>query len=153
VRKATHTKILPDQHQACRIATAVQLQQRIAKESLQDKDACKAAVQKRCERRLVNRLLILGFLVTRSLVFAECPRPFRAPGVGRISEFSDDLTTQLDATIARPGLSALSFLSLMVLLGIVVNGSTARQYVQPRRKEPQLSTRAVRNLPNQEGTL
>ena len=132
MRKATHAKILPAQHQACGVA---------------------AAVPKRCKSRLVNRLLILGFLVTRSLVFAECPRSLGAPGVGWISQFSDDLTTQLDATIAWPTLFDVSFLSLIVLLGIVVIRGTAKEDIQPRRKEPQLSRRAVRNRPNQEGTL
>ncbi len=104
MRNATHTKILPAQHQACRVAAAAVQQQQRAKEPQQHENACKPAVPKRCKSRLVNRLLILGVLVTRSLAFAECPRSLGAPGVGWISQFSDDLTTQLDATIAGPSL-------------------------------------------------
>ena len=135
--KPTDTKILPVQHQAGTIAAAVQPQQHGMKEPQQPEAGSKAGVEERRKKKLIGPLLILDLLTLPGLVFAECPQPPWAPGLGWLYEFPNNRTVQIGDALAPTGPSDLSVISLIVLFGIVVNRGTSRESIQLQRNDPQ----------------
>ena len=121
--KVTNAKILPAQHRAGKVVVVQQQKRRVA-EPPQHKDAGKTAVEERSKRKLITRLLILGFLALPTLAFAECPQSFGAPGVGWTYQLAEDLTTQIGEALTPIWLARLGFISLIAVLGMVVNRGT-----------------------------
>lgn len=135
--KATDTKILPAQPRAGEGAAAVQQQQQCTKDPQQGEDAYGVAVKQRRRKQLIGRLLIPCYLVLPSLVFAECPRFQRTPGLAWLHEFPNNLATPISDALAPIGLADFGVVSLIVLVGIVVNWGAARESTGAVRNQPQ----------------